>query len=531
MRYLSLMLMLATASIARAGIVPHPLFSDNMVLQRGMPLVVWGKATPGESVEVRLERHAGQESSAAVASSTADQEGRWRVTLPEQSPGDGYTLTLKGQNTITLKNVAVGDVWICSGQSNMAWSIERLTIDDQGKKVAEKAHHPQLRLFTVPRGPAPEPQQTIPVTANEGRWFVCSPQTVLPFSAVAYFFGRDILADQKVPVGLINTNVGGTPAEAWTSKEGLLKEPALVYYVERMEAAKKNYDPLKAKEEYETALAKWKKAAAEAKAKNQPAPRPPVKVGPGGMTNSSPTGLYNAMIAPLVPFAIKGAIWYQGESNAPRAAEYRTLMPALITDWRSKWGYEFPFLMVQLAPYRGGPSGVDYAELRDAQVHTAKILPKVGLAVITDAGDETDIHPQQKEPVGQRLALAARAIAYGQKLVYQGPTFKSLTIEGDKAVIHFDNIGGGLVGKGDTLHGFQIAGEDKVFHPAQAEIRGDTVVVHSDKVAKPWAVRFGWMNFAKPALNLFNKEGLPAVPFRTDDLPLTTAAPPMKRAG
>ena len=531
MRWLKTFLVaLAAGGVARADVAPNPLFSDNMVLQRGAALPVWGKADPGEPIEVRLERKATGEASAAAASTTAGPDGKWKVTLPQQKAGEGYTLTIKGKNTIGLKNVAVGDVWICSGQSNMQWSLAQLTREDQGKKVAEKAANPNLRLFAVQRRPMPEPQETVPVTKTEGQWLVCTPETVINFSAVAYFFGRDIQKDQNVPVGLISTNVGGTPAEAWTSKEGLLKEPDLVYYVERTEAAKKAYDPAKVKANYEAALAKWEKDAAAAKAKKQQPPRRPTMVGPGGLTSGSPTGLYNAMIAPLQPFAIKGAIWYQGESNAGRAAEYRKLMPALIQDWRTKWGSEFPFFMVQLAPFRGGASGVDYAELRDAQLHTTKILPKVGIAIITDVGEETDIHPQRKEPVGQRLALAARAIAYGQQVESRGPEFKSLKIEGDKAVLAFDHINGGLVCKGDALAGFQIAGEDKVFHPAKAEIKGESVVVTSEKVSKPWAVRYGWVNFAKPELNFFNKSGLPAVPFRTDDLPLTTAPQPMKKA-
>ena len=229
------------------------------------------------------------------------------------------------------------------------------------------------------------------------------------------------------------------------------------------------------------------------------------------------------MIAPIVKFPITGAIWYQGESNAGKAAEYRTLLPTMIRDWRARWGYDFPFLIVQLAPFRGGSSGVDYAELRDAQTHAAKVLGRTAIAVITDAGEETDIHPQEKEPVGQRLALAARALAYGEHVEYSGPTLKDYKVEGDKVIVSFDHVGGGLEAKGEGLTGFQVCGEDKAFKPAKAEIKGDTVVVRSDDVNKPVAVRYGWVNFAKPELNFFNKKGLPAVPFRTDEFPLTTA--------
>jgi len=529
MRWLKTFILAALASgsatnAARADVVPNPLFSDNMVLQRGSALPIWGKADPGEQIQVTLERKAPGEAAVAASGTTADKDGNWKVTLPEQKAGDGYSLTIKGKNAIDLKNVAVGDVWICSGQSNMQWTLSALTKDEQGKKAAAAATNPNLRLFSVQRRPMPEPQATVPVTANEGKWLPCTPETAINFSAVGYFFGRDIQKDQNVPVGLINTSYGGTPAEAWTSKEGLLKEKDLVYYVDRVELGKKSYDADKVKAAHEVAIEKWKKDLSAAKAASKPLPRQPQMPGPGNITAGSPTGLYNGMIAPLLPFAVKGAIWYQGESNAGRAAEYRKLMPALIKDWREKWGSELPFFMVQLAPFKGGASGVDYAELRDAQLHSTQALPKVGIAIITDVGDETDIHPQRKEPVGQRLALSARAIAYGQKLDYEGPEFKAMKVEGDKAMLSFEN--GGLVCKGDSLAGFQIAGEDKVFHPATAEMKGATVVVSSDKVSKPWAVRYGWVNFAKPELNFFNKAGLPAVPFRTDDLPLTTAQPP-----
>jgi sialate O-acetylesterase len=233
-------------------------------------------------------------------------------------------------------------------------------------------------------------------------------------------------------------------------------------------------------------------------------------------------------------FPVRGAIWYQGESNTSRAYEYRTLFPTMIQDWRERWHRELPFLCVQLAPFGNGKNnsnGVTYAELRDAQLHAAKVLPKVGLAVITDAGNETDIHPAQKEVVGKRLALSARALAYGEKIEYLGPLYKAAKFEGGKAVIRFDHVDGGLVAKGGELTGFTVAGPDKEFHPAKAVIQGDTVVVSSDEVSTPTAVRYGWVNFAKPTLNLFNKQGLPASPFRTDDFPLTTDpknAPPKK---
>ncbi|MCS7021026.1 MAG: sialate O-acetylesterase [Gemmataceae bacterium] len=478
----------------RADVTPHPLFSDHMVFQQGMPLRVWGKAQPGEKVTVRLQR---EEQPPITAATNADDQGRWSVELPAQKAGTGWTLTIQGHNTLTFNNVAIGEVWICSGQSNMQWELWRLTKDDQGKKVAAQARHPHIRLFTVPRRPALTPQEDFPVqtvtrakeyTVVFGRWQECTPETAYEFSAVAYFFGRDLEKALHVPIGLIATNWGGTVCEAWTSLEALDKVPSLKYLADRARQAQQN-NPSDKK----------------------------------GLNPNIPTVLFNGMIHPLLKFPVRGAIWYQGESNAPRAFEYRTLYPTMIQDWRQRWGGDFPFLGVQLAPYWDGNSdGVRYAELRDAQLLATKILPKVGLAVITDAGDEKDIHPQQKEPVGARLALAARALAYGEKIVYSGPIFREARFEGKKAVLSFDHVGGGLVARDGPLTGFTACGTDRIFRPAKAVIEGDTVVVTCDDVDQIVAVRYGWVNFARPPLNLFNKEGLPASPFRTDDFPLTT---------
>ncbi len=501
---------------ARADVKLHPLFTDHMVIQRDRPVPVWGTASAGEKVTVACSAADG-----ATVTAEADASGKWRATLPPLKAGTGFTLTVKGANTIELKDVLVGDVWLCSGQSNMEWKLSGLNRDDQGQQVAAKAANPLIRLYDVPNRPAATPQSTVAVQGSSGKWLECTPETALNFSAVGYFFGRDIAAAEKVPVGLISADWGGTPAEAWTSIGGLAAEPALLNHVERFVGQVKSATDPAAEAKYQEALAKYKKVAADAKSDGKKGPRNgPAKP---GINQNTPTVLHNGMIAPIQPFAIKGAIWYQGESNAGAAKEYRTLFPAMITDWRKQWGYDFPFLAVQLAPFSNGNSaGVSYAELRDAQVYATKKLPKVGLAVITDAGEENDIHPQRKEPAGQRLALAARAIAYGENVVYSGPQYKAMNADGGKAVLTFDAVGGGLVAKGETLNGFTVCGEDKVFHPAKAEIDGNTVVVTCPEVPEPKHVRFGWVNFAKPELNFFNKDGLPAVPFRTDDFPLTT---------
>jgi sialate O-acetylesterase len=530
MRRTKFLLLAAAAGLwlpaaATADVKPHPLFSDHMVLQRGRPVPVWGTAAPGETIQVTVAAAApgGRTAPGVAVAAVADAAGKWRADLPGMTPGTGLTLTIKGTNTVELKDVAVGDVWLCSGQSNMEWKLTQLNKEDQGKKVAANAANPNIRLFTVPNRPFPEPQKDFPASDREGKWLECKPEAVINFSAVGYFFGRDVQKAQNVPVGLIAADWGGTPAEAWTSRDGLYSVPELQHYVKRLDDQTKGYDAKKAEEKYKADLEKWKTAAAKAKADGKQPPRAPQKPGPGGVGPHTPAALYNGMIAPLLPFPIAGAIWYQGESNAGRAAEYYTLLPTMIRDWRRQWGYDFPFLIVQLAPFRGGASGVDYAELRDAQFQTTRVLGRVGIAVITDAGDETDIHPQEKEPVGARLALAARRIAYGENVEHSGPVYKSLTVTGNKAVVAFDHAAG-LKAAGDAVHGFTVSGADGKYHPAKAVIEGNTVVVTSDKVEKPVAVRYGWVNFAKPELNLFNTAGLPAVPFRTDNFPLTTAA-------
>jgi sialate O-acetylesterase len=509
----------ALSSVAQADVQPHPLFSDHMVLQRSVPHNVWGTADAGEEVTVTLMTSDG---TSKTAKTSADKKGQWLVQLPALKPGTENTLKIQGKNTITLNDVAIGDVWVCSGQSNMEWRLNQLGKDNQGRMVADKATNPKIRLFTVPNRPSAKPETTFPVTDREGTWLECKPDTVFNFSAVGYFFGREIQKTQDVPVGLIASDWGGTSAQSWTSREALQREPSLAYYVTQFDAALKNYDEEKVEANYQAALKQWDEAVAKAKAENKPAPPQPRKPGNPG-SGPTTTTLFNGMIAPIVKFPITGVIWYQGESNAGKAYEYRTLMPTLIKDWRNRWNKEIPFFQVQLAPFRGGASGVDYAELRDAQYNTTKVLPKTGIAIITDVGDETDIHPQQKQPVGERLALAARAVVYGEKVEYQGPTFKDIKTMGSKLVLTFENTAGGLVAKDDELTGFQVAGEDKVFHPAKAEIDGDKVIVSSEEVNNPIAVRYGWVNFAKPTLNFFNKAGLPASPFRTDSFPLTTA--------
>ncbi len=459
---------LCVPSLTWANITLHPLCTDGMVLQQKTKAHVFGFGDPGATAVVSFR---GKE----YKSTPADSTGEWLATLDNLEAGGPFEMTITGYsadgkqktNTLALKSVYVGEVWVCSGQSNMEWPL-RLTF--QSKQTIEKAKNPKIRLFTVPRAPAETPQHTV-----KGQWVECDPTTVPNFSAVAYFFGRDLQAALKVPVGLIHTSWGGTPAEAWTSM-----------------------DVLKAHPEH------LNKAGNQAK-------------------------LYNGMIAPLIPFAIKGAIWYQGESNAGRPELYRTLFPLMIKNWRDDWKQgDFPFLFVQLAPFdpNYGPGKIvdhAWAHLREAQLYTAQTVKNTGMAVITDVGEIKDIHPQKKEPVGARLALGARAIAYGEKIPHSGPVFDGGEFKNGKATLSFKHIGSGLEARGGELKGFTIAGADHVFKPAKAEIQGDKIVVWSDEVKQPVAVRYGWAGFVD--VNLWNKDGLPATPFRTDHLPRGTAKP------
>jgi len=515
---------LMSPATSRADLKVPAVFGDNMVLQRGTAFPVWGTANPNDEIYVHFEQKTADGKREEGKAAKTGKDGKWFVKIGPFEPGESGVLTIKAPDKkvkgkdatdqVVCKNVLIGEVWVCSGQSNMQWTVKSSANADENIKAAT---YPKIRLFSVPRKATATPQNDV-----AAKWVECSPATVANFSAVGYFFGRDLHKKLNVPIGLIDSSYGGTPAESWTSRESLLAEDSLKYFVENLDNARKGYNPEKVKEAFEVTWANWQNAAKEAKEKKLPVPKQPTMPPEPGTSSGSPSGLYNAMIAPLVPFAIKGAIWYQGESNAPRAFEYRTLFPAMIQDWRQQWKQgEFPFLLVQLAPYWDGDSnGVRYAELRDAQLYSTTKLRNVAIAVITDVGDEKDIHPKQKEPVGGRLAIAARALAYGESIEYSGPTYKSKTIDGNKVILSFDHVGGGLVAKGEKLLGFKIAGENGEFVPADAIVQGDQVIVSSPMVEKPANVRYGWQNFT--VLNLWNKAGLPASPFRTDDLPYTT---------
>ena len=485
------------ASSTQAEVKLPSFFSDHMVLQRGMPVPVWGNARDGEKVTVQFQNQ---------TVSTTAKDGRWMVKLDPLKAGGPFDLKVAGDNALTIGDVLVGEVWVCSGQSNMERQLG-LRKGQQPLKnweqEAASANYPMLRHFGVVRNTS-----DTPLTDVTGKWEICTPQTVPSFTAVGYYFGRDLLKALNVPIGLLHTSVGGTPAEAWTSKEALESNPMLQAIFTRYADAVKNFP--EAKEKHRVAMEAHAQAAAAATAEGKTPPPAPKAPQDPTRSSSRPAGLYNAMLAPLQPYAIRGVIWYQGESNNGRHAEYQTLFPAMIANWRQAWKQgDFPFLFVQIAPFKNMSP-----EIREAQLLSWKKTPLTAMVVTTDHGDANDIHPTEKEPVGERLALAARALAYNEKIEYSGPVFEKLKIDGPRAVLSFSHLGGGLVAKDGPLKGFAIAGADGTFFPAEGSIKGDTVVVTSKDVAAPAAVSYGWSNV--PDINLFNKAGLPASPFRTN---------------
>ena len=500
-RFLPLVVALSLAHLPRAAaeVKLASLFSDHAVLQRGQPVPVWGTAEAGEEVTVEF---AGQKQTTKTGA-----DGKWKVALTPLKEAESLTLTVKGKNTVTVNDVAVGEVWVNSGQSNMAFMLTR---DANGAAATAAAADPQLRFFAVGGNTSDTPLADV----KGSKWVVSAPETAARFSAVGYYFARELRKTLKVPVGMLGTSVGGTPAEAWTSGPALDAHPELRKELTAAhEAALAIYPKALANFEKtaETRLAEWKIATEKAKAAGQPGPRKPAPPIDPAKGTHRPSCLFNAMVAPLQPYAIRGAIWYQGESNSGRAAQYRTLFPAMIADWRKGWGQgEFPFFFVQITPHNNMTP-----EIREAQLFTTQTVPHTAMAVTTDIGHPTDIHPTQKEPIGVRLALAARAQVYGEKkLEFSGPTFASMKINGAQAVLKFSHAAGLAAKDGAALKGFTVAGEDKNFVPAKAEIKGETVIVSAEGVAKPAAVRYGWANV--PDVNLINAAGLPTSPFRTD---------------
>ncbi len=496
----NLLLCLALSSLgaaAQANVVLAPLFTDNAVLQRDKPVPIWGTADAGEKVAISF---AGQ-----TVATTADAAGKWSVALAalpaNATPAD---LVVKANNTVILTNLLVGEVWLASGQSNMEWPLSKTY--DAALDIAGSASNPLIRHITITKKVSDTPLST-----TTGDWQVSSPATTGSFSAVGYYFARDLYALLNVPVGIITCSWGGSRIEAWMPPAAL-KQPEFASVVS--DWAKVHADYPEAKAKFDASLAAWKAEEAAATAAGQPfnkvSPRPPI-----GQTGHmhTPAGINNGMIAPLVPYALRGVIWYQGESNTSKPSEYHALFAALITGWRAQFCQgDFPFYWVQLANNQS-PKDTNWAFLREAQTQTLS-LPATGQAVIIDVGDVSNIHPRNKKDVGRRLARLALARTYGQKIVDSGPVFAEAKREGAGFRVSFTEINGGLIAPLNALVGFELAGEDKVFKPATAKIEKDTVLVSCGDVPFPVAVRYAWRN--APLAGLFNLEGLPAVPFRSD---------------
>ncbi len=450
--------LIALVPTAGADVKLPAIFSDHAVLLSGATVPIWGWADEGEKVEVSF---AGQTKFA-----TPDAKGKWMVKLDAlKADSKPQELTVKGKNTVLVKDVLVGEVWLGSGQSNLALRVNQANDFEKEKSAANLR---QVRMFTVTSGPSSKAEEDC-----QGSWSVCSPETVGSFSATLFFFGREIHKVLGLPTGLIHSSVGGTPIELWISPE------------------------------------------AQHAAADTPAPQAPQGANDKRKSKGGVGGLFNGKIAPLIPYAIRGALWYQGEANTfeGKAQLYQYQLPLLVTDWRQRWGSEFPFAWVQLPNF--SVPGRDWPLVREAMLKSLK-LPKTGMAITIDIGEEKNIHPKNKQEVGRRLSLWALGEVYGKKVAStSGPLPAGHEVKGDKIVLKFSHADGGLAARKGELRGFMIAGDDKQWKPATAKISGDSVIVSSPEITKPVAIRYAWQNW--PDCNLFNGAGLPASPFRTDE--------------
>jgi sialate O-acetylesterase len=498
-KIVSLITIVLLSATSYANVKLNSLFSDNIVLQRGMEVPVWGWADEGEKVTVEF---AGQTVSGVT------QNGKWMVKLkPLKENNIPQEMKITGKNTVTIKNVLIGEVWICSGQSNMEWGLSRST---GGEEASAASTNDQLRIFNVPHN-----VQLKPVDNVNAKWVLSEPKTTKMLSAVGYWFMSKLQKELNVPVGFINVAFGGTVIESWMSQEALNAMPNKDKNMD-LATMKAEYD----KKELELKPIKdaWLKGVDSCKLNKLPAPPRPTVL-PSEFKGA--TTIYNGEICPIVPFAVKGIAWYQGESNAyvNRAETYYDLLPAMIKLWRNDWKRnDLPFIIFQITPNRkpqtnpNEKSGI--AILQEAQLKAFQTVANTALVITMDVA-ESDVHYKNKQPIGERAMKAALNLAYGKNVEYCGPIYKSMKVDGNKISVDFSHATSGLTQKGDTLKGFVIAGVDKKFYFADAQIKGNSVIVSSKDVPQPVAVRYGWADF--PAVNLFNKEGIPASPFRTDD--------------
>lgn len=502
---LSFWSMILLGSFASADVKLPAIISDHAVLQRDMAVPIWGWADPGEEVTATL---AGQSKTAKAAA-----DGTWMVKFDKLASDNPLTLEVKGKNSLKVSDLLVGEVWLGSGQSNMAMTVNRC--NDYEKEQAA-AKFPQIRMFKEN-----SPASDLPMTGGSGSWQVCSPMTVGLFSATAYFFGREIHQKLNVPVGLINSSVGGTPVEAWTSWEKQKDQSALKPLFEEWNKKAATFDLAAAEAKYVKDLAAWKETAAKAKTDGKTAPRAPQKPVLPKLDSHHPATLFNGKINPLVPYAIRGVIWYQGENNAGRGtpANYGLQLRLLIEDWRARWGQgDIPFAWVQLPNYRKPQTEPveesGWVTVREEMAKTLSV-PKTGMAITLDVGEAGDIHPKNKQDVGKRLAMWALADVYGDKEYSpSGPLYDKHVVKEGQVIISFKNTMGKLNVKGEELKGFAICGADKKWQWAKAKLQGDTVIVSHPDIKDPVAVRYAWAE--NPAATLYGAHGVPAAPFRTD---------------
>lgn len=499
LKKLLLLFIVLELKLTAVGQVKLPaLVGDNMVLQQNSKVNLWGWASPNEKIKIQL----GWQNNPVEI--TANPDGTWKTAVNTPSGSEEqYDITIDASNKIILKNILIGEVWICSGQSNMYFPVGKeegtwKTGVKNYEQEIQNANFPSIRLFTVQTKASQKPLDDV-----TGNWNLCSPSTIKSFSAVAYFFGRDLYQNLKIPIGLISTSWGGTKAEAWTSQTVLESNPDFLPILEQDAKNEKLFQ-----EKLEMYYADLKKERLE---NNNDVSKTELKK-PKKEENKTSYVLYNAMLHPVTNYTMKGVIWYQGESNAEKAFLYRSLFPAMVKSWRNEWNQgDFPFYFVQIAPHKG-----QNPDIREAQLIASKVIPNSGMVVTTDVGNATNIHPIDKQTVGYRLALIAKAKTYGEsKLVYSGPTYNHMEIKKQQIKLFFDDVQNGFKKNNEDLKEFEIAGNDKVFYPATAKIDKKTIIVSSPNVKEPVAVRFAWK--AVPEPNLFNTENLPASPFRTDD--------------
>jgi sialate O-acetylesterase len=493
----SALLLAPWASSAESGVTFSALFADHMVLQRDQPVPVWGWAKSGDQVTITF---ADQKKTVIT-----DADGKWVVKLDAlKASATGRELIVKSANASEAKiaDVLVGDVWLCSGQSNMHFQMK--SVENAPQEIA-RMNAPAVRFFTVKQnfGQAPL-NQTV------GTWKPVTPSTSADCSAVACYFGIALHQKQEVPIGLLVSSVGGTRIESWMRRETLAATGESMTLIEKWKSVSpEEFEKIGvyySSFQYERDFVHPKAVKA---AKEQGKPAPPAPIAPKQRCHDCPSALHNGMIAPLQPFAIRGAIWYQGESNAGQPKPYEKLLPAMIADWRLVWGKELPFLFVQIAPHNS-----IHPSFRESQHRIWQNTPHTAMVVTTDVGNANNIHPTRKQPVGERLAIAARSLVYGEPIVSSGPIFDSVKIQENRVVISFAHVGGGLIVNDRELKGFTIAGKEGKFLPATAKIEGNNVIVESDQITRPTAVRYNWS--ISPDGNLFNREGLPAAPFRSD---------------